>query len=204
MKKQKVIKQTVDSPEYIKSIPSEIRKSLVEELGKGLMSDVWTQFLGGEATQKKSPRTGDLEPGREINLKEEKKVQAVEPGINYAREIIHAERKVQAENEQQTKARIQEILIEIKKLTSSSKELQIEFKDVAMEQIPQGAGKYHTAFVEWMLSLIRSARERVDSAVSWTNTMKSKKGQRQYWSLFKKHGTSFGLSGERVVATQVG
>lgn len=203
-KQKRAIRQTTDSFEDIKNIGNELKKSVVEDLGKGTISDLWEQILGKGQMAQSAPRSGDLKQGEEINLKQEKKIQNIEPGINYAREIVHAEKKINAENEQQTKVRIQEIMFEIKKLTSSSKELQIQFKEVTMEQVPQGAGKYHTAFMEWVLSLIRSARERVDSAVSWTSIMKSKKGQRQYWSLFKKHGTSFGLSGERVVATQAG
>ncbi len=204
MKKQKQVKQTVDSIEAIKDLPNQVKNTLIDEAGKGLISDLWSQMLGSKDIHQGEPQEGELKAGEEISLRKEKRVQNIEPGINYAAEIIHAEKRIHAQSEQQTKARIQEILIEIKKLTVSSKELQMEFKQVAMEEVPKEAGKYHTAFVEWILSLIRSARERVDAAVSWTSVMKSKKSQKQYWSLFKKHGTSFGLSGERIVATQVG
>lgn len=200
---KKTRKQTVNSWEALKEVPEEIKKTL-DQTGKDLMFDLWSQLLGGKDKNQTQAKGGDLKPGEEISLKEEKKVLHIEPGIDYSREIVHGERKIQAQSEHETKAKIQEILIEIKKLAASSRELQIEFKQITMEEVPQEAGKYHTAFVEWVLSLIRTARERVDTAVSWTNAMKSKKSQKQYWSLFKKHGTSFGLSGERLVATQVG
>lgn len=204
--------QTEDSIEALKGLPSSVRKTVAQE-GKNVVSDIWKQMLHPDAlpqNEAKPQRTqvqksGDLKPGEELSLKEEKQLQAIEPGINYSREIIHAERKIQAENTHETKVRIQEIIIEIKKLTKSSKELSIQFKDIEkMEQLPANAGKYHANFVEWVLSMVRSARERVDNAISWTSAMKSKKSQRTYWNLFKKHGTSFGLSGERTVATQVG
>lgn len=207
--KQKAI-QTVDSIEAIKDIPTSVKKT-AEEAVKGGVSDLWKQMLGrGEFAQAEDEDEnekvqGELKPGEELDLRREKKLQTIEPGIDYAREIVHAERKIQAETSQETKVRIQEIIIEIKKLTNSSKELAVQFKDIEkMEQIPTNAGKYHANFVEWILSMVRSARERVDNAVSWTTALKSKKNQKQYWSLFKKHGTSFGLSGERVVAQQVG
>lgn len=208
MKKQKQHpKQTVDSIEAIKDLGSEVKKTADDAL-KGAVSDLWKQMLGkGEYSQAGSKdvrKQGDLKPGEELNLREEKKTVYVEPGVDYAREIIHGERKIEAKENQETKIKIQEILIEIKKLTASSKELEIQFKDISVEQIPQGAGKYHSNFVEWVLVMIRSARERVDHAVTWTGAIKGKKNQKQYWSLFKKHGTSFGLSGERMVATQVG
>lgn len=204
MKKQKQHnKQTVDSIEAIKDLPNEFKKSVVGNLGTGLISGLWEQMLNPNPKSEQK-QSGDLKPGEELNLREEKKVVYVEPGIDYSREVIHAERKIEAKENHETKIKIQEILIEIKKLTASSKELEIQFKDVTIEQIPAGAGKYHSNFVEWVLSMIRSARERVDIAVTWTTALKGKKNQKQYWSLFKKHGTSFGLSGERVVATQVG
>lgn len=209
--KQKVI-QTEDSIEAFKGLPGEFQKAMAVE-GRNLISGLWKQALRpsdlpetrAKDSQKTPQKAGDLRPGEELNLKEEKQVQRVEPGINYAREIIHAERKVEAKEQHQTKMRIQEIIIEIKKLTKSSKELAVQFKDVQnLEHIPEGAGKYHANFVEWVLSMIRSAREKVDNTLSWTTALHSKKKQKSYWSLYKKHGTTFGLSGERAVAQQVG
>jgi len=216
MKKQKQkVTQTVDSIEAIKDLPRSIKKTAADE-GKKIVADIWKQFLDPNPKNEQSStqenqtvnaqkKQGELAPGEEVDLRQEKKLAHVEPGIDYVREIVHAERKIQAENSHETKVRIQEIIVEIRRLTNSSKELAIQFKDVEkMEHVPSNAGKYHTNFVEWVLSMIRGAREKVDNALSWTSTLKSKKSQRQYWHLFKKHGTSFGLSGERVVSTQVG
>lgn len=216
MKKQKQkITQTVDSIEAIKDLPSSLKKAAADE-GKKVVADIWRTFLNPSPKSEQSSKQnnqevikhrkqGELTPGEEVDLRREKILAHVEPGIDYVREIVHAERKIQVKEEQETKVRIQEIVVEIRKLTISSKELAIQFKDVEkMEQVPVNAGKYHANFVEWVLSMIRGAREKVDNALSWTTALKSKKSQRQYWHLFKKHGTSFGLSGERVVATQVG
>lgn len=207
--KQKII-QTEDSIEALKGLPGSAKKVFTEQ-GKNVVNDIWRQMLRPDSMpeskanqpQRQAQKGGDLKPGEELNLKE--KLKAIEPAINYIQEIVHAERKVRTQDEHETKVRIQEIMFEIKKLTKSSKELAIEFKDIEkMEYVPQNAGKYHANFVEWVLSMVRSARERVDNAISWTNTLKSKRSQRTYWNMFKKHGTSFGLSGERVVATQAG
>lgn len=209
--KQKVI-QTEDSIEAFKGLPGEFQKAMAVE-GRNLISGLWKQALKpsdlpetkAKEPQKTPQKAGDLRPGEELSLKEEKQVQRVEPGINYAREIIHAEKRIRTQDEHQTKVKIQEIVIEIKKLTKSSKELAVQFKDVQnLEHIPEDAGKYHANFVEWVLSMIRSAREKVDNTLSWTTALHSKRKQKQYWSLFKKHGTSFALSGERTAANQVG
>lgn len=205
MKKPK-IKQTVDSFEQARDLFKDTGKEISKELVQKGVTALWEEILGGTQKSEAGSKSGDLKPGEEISLKEEKKVQTIEPGINYVREIVHAEKRISAENEQKDRTRVQEILIEIKTLINTSKELKVQFKDVSMvEQIPQGAGKYHSNFVEWVLSMIRSAKERVDTALTWTNAMKSKRGQKTYWALYKKHGAiNFGLSSERVVATQVG
>lgn len=210
--KHKVI-QSEDSIEALKGLPGNVRNAVVAE-GKNAVSDIWKMVLTpGSKTEKQNTQEkqkgGELKPGEELDLrkKEEEKPQLapIEPGINYAREILHGEKRIQTQNLQETKVKIQEIMIEIRKLTKSSKELSIQFKDVEkMEHVPENAGKYHANFVEWVLSMLRSAREKVDNTLSWTNALHSKRKQKQYWSLFKKHGTSFGLSSERVVSTQVG
>jgi hypothetical protein len=82
--------------------------------------------------------------------------------------------------------------------------LQIEFKEVAIEQRIVNPGKYHTSFFEWVLSAIRIARMKVEDSGAWLSASKGKKAKKDYWQMFKKHGTTFGLSNERVVATQTG
>ncbi len=129
--------------------------------------------------------------------------QYVEPGIDYQREIVHGERRVSQDN-RAIEVKVEEILIELKQLISSSKELENAFKDVAVAQAPVKVGKYHVNFFEWVLSTIKTARARVEESVGWMSAISSKKSKREYWAMFKKHGTTFGLSNERVVATQVG
>lgn len=207
--------QSEDSIESLNRLTGDFKKAAVQE-SKNLVHDLWRQVLkpsdmpevkeSQNQKQQQTKRAGDLKPGEELSLKEEEKqLRAIEPAINYIQEIVHAERKVQARDQHETKIKIQEIIIEIRKLTKSSKELAVQFKDIEkMEYVPENAGKYHANFVEWVLSMVRSARERVDNAISWTNAIKSKKSQKQYWSLFKKHGTKFALSGERYMVTQTG
>lgn len=202
--KKKQHRQTVDSIEAIKDLPGEFKKSLVDDMGKGLISDLWTQMLGAEDIHKKTAKSGDLKPGEELQLQKREKLQRIEPAINYARELIQAEKFIASKNKNEIKVQIQEILVELRKISKSSKELEVEFKDVSIEAMPVNPGKFHLNFFEWVLSQIRRARMRIEDSAHWVGVVKSKKSQRQYWKLFKKHGTSFGLSGERVVATQTG
>src|SRR3989338_2649583 len=74
-------------------------------------------------------------------------------------------------------------------------------KDATADQAPVRPGKYHLSFFEFVLSVIRDATRKLEDSVSYGAVFTSKKQQSKYWSKYKKHGTTFGLSGERTTAT---
>lgn len=191
----------------------QVEKNPFESALDGLLG-----YSGSERARKQRA-AGDMEPGEEISFAklQEKKLELqeqeregsrIEAGIDYlrsyTREISYiGERAANCENKE-VEAQLREIMAEIKKLTDSSKELQNQFKTVAVEQHVVKPGKYHKTFFSWLLSMIRSARMRVEDSGAWLQAMHSKKKSRDYNSMAKKHGTSFTLNNERTVATQVG
>jgi len=203
--------------EAIRDIGSSIVESAKNDFAKGLVTDLWDQMLGtevgkGNATHQTS---GDLQEGQEISLNKKKSDQKaeksqeerkpyIEAGWDYTGEIIHAEKRISQTENRELSARVSEIMVEIKKLANSSKELEVTFREITVDQGPVNPGKYHLNFFTWMLATIRSARMRVEDSKNWASLFASKKGKKEYWSLFKQHGTSFGLSGERTPATQTG
>ncbi len=179
-----------------------VGSSLATDLAGAGASDFFGQLFGTEVAKEKPHReSGNLQEGQELELKKAK-LAAIEPGTDYVREIIHAD-KASSGEDRAIRIRVEEILIEIKKLTDSSKELEIQFKDIAIEAQVVNPGKYHENLFEWIFSVIKTARMRIEESTGWLTAMHSKK-DRKYWAMFKKHGTSFGLSNERVVATQTG
>ena len=183
---------------------------------------LWKQLLGvtkdvSEAGMEPQVNEGsvkgsDLREGEWAFLyKREEKVERkaesradIEPGIDYRGEILHAETKIRKEEERELTYQIEQIVVELKKLTNSSKELEVAFSDVTVQSLPETPGKYHINFFEWVLSAIQNARMKIEESAIWTNVITSKSAKRDYWNLAKKHGTSFSLSGERMVATQTG
>lgn len=168
--------------------------------------------IKGDYNEQKS-QGGDLTEGQEIELKKSpasenrekaRQMPDIDPGIDYKREILRGERAIIQENSREIEVKIQEIIIELKRLTQTSTVLQAEFKEVTVEQRIEKPGKYHLSFFEWVLIMVRAARVKVEDSGAWLEMFKSKKAQKQYWNMFKKHGTTFGLSNERVVATQTG
>ena len=199
-KVKKQAKQYIDiNPvEAIRDIGSGVAGSLADA-AKGTFRGGLDQILGFP-----NKTSGDLQEGEELNLGETKKQIYIEPALDYRREILHSEERIRQEDSRIIEVQIREIIVELKKLTGASKELQVQFKEVAVEQLPENPGKYHMAFFEWLLSTIKLARMRVEESANWLSMFSSKKKKRKYWNMFKKHGTTFGLSNERVVATQTG
>jgi hypothetical protein len=182
------------------------------DLSKSVINlDNWDQYLGiddSEEKKKKHHSKGDLVEGEELNLKDLKKESEekahIEPGLEYVREIAHSGEIAINKEGREIEAQLREIMVEVKKLADSSKELQSQFKEVAVEQHVVKPGKYHKSFFTWILSMIRIARQKVEDSGAWLAAMQSKKKSREYGAMAKKHGTTFSLSNERVVATQVG
>lgn len=213
--KKKKIYVDEDRIEAKRNIPSSVASSFADDLIKpAVTKDLWEQLLGvgRKPQEQKIQASGDIAEGEGIDIKAlerqisrtEKKIEQLEPALDYHREIRYSSERVMKENEVVLTRRIQEIQIELKNLAHSSKTLQQTFKEVVVESTPVEPGTYHINFFEWVLSVIHSARLRVEESQTWLSLFASKKAKKGYWSMFKKHGTSFGLSGERVVATQTG
>lgn len=203
---RKRIKQYVDQNpvEAFRDLGINIARSVKDDVVGSSVDTLWKQFLGGNEKPREQ-LSGELTPGVEIDLRETKTVQEfAQPGLAYHQEIKTAEIKVVRENQTELGQKIAQIQFELKKLVNSSKELQVVFKEVSVETVPAKPGKYHLNFVEWLLSVIRQARLKVDESRSWLTTLYNRRAKKQYWNMFKKHGTTFGLSQERVVATQTG
>ena len=196
----------IDEPTgIVKGVGESLKKDFA---GQDTMKAMWEQFLtAGE----KAPEHGEIQmrEGEEVDLKAHADKKAdhghVEAGIDYHREITHyAERAHHRENTE-LEQKVQEIVNELQRLVDSSSTLiQAEYQDVTVMQAPSEVGKYHLNFFDWMLSVIQNARMKVEDSGAWLSTMQSKKGKKNYWAMFKKHGTTFGMSNERQVSTQTG
>lgn len=198
-----------EAPEAIQSLTNGLADSIKNDVVKGSMNDAWTQFSGNyEKPSQSHPDSGELTEGEELDLESlnkpvEKLSQYIEPGIDYKREILHTEKKIAQENSAEIKSNIEEIKVELKQLINTI-ELQVEYGKIVVEQTTEKPGKYHENFFVWLLSFIKATRLKVQDSASWLAMFQSKKKQKGYWQMFKKHGTTFGLSNERVVATQTG
>jgi myosin heavy subunit len=204
---------------------SDFGKDVVSETKQHTKSAVNEIFHELFALPKKG---GDLQPGQELNLKsqneqkspKESKMKSLEnhanqirPAIDYIGEILKTGETKQ-EEQHKMKEEIQQVILELKSLASSTKQLEKEIVEATGHTIIN-PGKYHKTFFRWLLSIVQDARVKIDNAGVWLSEMngkQSKKGagagkkkQNNYWDMAKKHGhVKFTLSGERAIATQAG
>lgn len=220
IKTKKPIGQFDKNPvESLWNIGSGVFKSIANDVVKQSGSDFLSHVVSGRSTEKtKNPeriRGGDLTAGEEVSLaslkrinKEEKSEKRhIEAGIDYNREIVHGNRIIQQKENQKTSSLLQQILAELRQLTLASRELQVEFGEVITEQRITKPGKYHISLFQWILAVVKQAKMKVEDSKAWLATAKGKHAKkRNYWDLADERvgGTSFSLSGERVVATQTG
>lgn len=193
-KKKQVSYKNDNFLETLSSVPGSIGTSTVQEAG-AIGSDIVTALLGG------TPKAGKLEPNQVIELGGQKTEQTPEP---VAAQRLEAYPKPNVDElERQTREQIQAIRQELKALASSLKSLHSEVQNAINEE-PVHPGIYHLNFYEQLKSFITVLRQQIEDSRAWLATFNSRKKKIGYWGMYKKHGTSFGLSSERSIATAAG
>ena len=105
---------------------------------------------------------------------------------------------------QETSMVLQRLKEQVTILEKSNKGLVAEMSKVKVEQVPEKSGIYYIRFLEWLLTIVRQMRMKVEDGRAWLATFTQKKNKMGYWKMYKKHGTTFGLSQERSLSTQTG
>lgn len=175
---------------------------------------------GEHHAEKITTFSGVLEPGKWLNLahiigesNEHAPAEApmsknVAPGIDYHRDIATVSESANRRKDAQMERRFKEIKEELNRMVESSNQIiQEEFGAITVEQAPHDVGDYHINFLDWMLIVIRNARQKVEDSGAWLASMKGKKGKKNGGALLdaqKKGNTSVSMSNERQVATQTG
>jgi hypothetical protein len=228
--KNQAQQQINDSFETVKehigfnTVKSDIQKSLVNDVGKGMSTDFMNQLLGinlgGKSAEKshEEPKTTTSGAIEIFNLfSNSKKSESARPAekqrkpesraaaaIDYHRDIVRSSEKASRKEVGEMNHRVQELMVELRKLVQSSKGLEMQFARVAVETKPKEVGQYHLNFFDWMIAVIRTARMKVEDSGAWLGTVKGKNTKGKVKTMFQKGGTSATLSNERTAATQTG
>jgi hypothetical protein len=108
----------------------------------------------------------------------------------------------------QIKELVEQIRKEIELIKKADKTLlnQVsEIEHVAVEQLPEKPGVYHVRFLEIVLRILQSLRQKIGESKTWLSAMISRKKKRGslFLALSKKKGTQYSLSQELQSARSV-
>jgi len=197
IKKQKQIR-TKNVLESINEIGSQTVKTATNEMK--LTSDEFFRQLLGQQEKLQKKRSGDLTPGESINVSEimsgkvEEK-QKFDEQIFFERRLFTEEKQETQRKIQELRLRLQAVSTEAMKLASSTANLSQEVKSTIMQN-PVNASEYQINFFENIIKLISNFRKKIDSAVIWMQGSCKRAEKKNFWTQYKKKGTSFLLSGE--------
>lgn len=106
---------------------------------------------------------------------------------------------------QETRILIEKLKEQVTLLEKSEKALTSQIAKIKVEQLPQKSGIYYLIFFEWLIGVVKQLRMKVEEGRTWLAAFTSRKKKKiGYWNMYKKHGTTFGLSNERTLSTQTG
>jgi hypothetical protein len=179
--------------ESLRSLGSGVGKTITKDVTGKVASDALSSLFGTPTKQQ-----GELRPNTPIDVRPER---APFPG--FRRPEIRPRAPYVPQEEPHLKQQIEGIRSELKALASSVKTLNSEMQRTIMET-PVDPGIYHKNFFERLRSVLQLLREQIDDSASWMSLYNGRKQKKGYWNSYKKHGTSFGLSNERTMATQAG
>lgn len=180
--------------ESIRDLGSGVGKSVAHDLVGKVGSDALGSLVGSS-----NRSSGELRPNESLRFGKEDRQQSTPP---VRAELQPRMATVRAE-EQRIKQQLEAVRLELKALSGSIKGFNQEIER-AITSAPVEPGIYHLNFFERLKSLLTVLRQQIEDSRSWLALWTARKKKVAYWGLYKKHGTKFGLSAERTLATSAG
>lgn len=178
--------------ESLRDVGAGVGKSVANDVVGKVASDALSSLFG-------SPLGGDIKRAQPMveSYPDRQPFRAIKrPEVYKPIAIVHRE-------EVGIKEKLESVRMELKNLAASIKKFNSQVER-AIDDIPERPGIYHLNFLERLRGVIMAIRENIEDSNSWLSLWTTRKQKRKYWGMYKKHGTSFGLSSERNVSTQAG
>jgi len=127
---------------------------------------------------------------------------------NFGLNIIAEQDRVALEKKQhELEAVVEQLKLEVKKLTVATSELDSNLSHAVMENVPE-ANEYQVSFLLRLKNLVIAFRRNINEASCWLDTFAKKSGKKQknsgYWKNLKsKGGQKYLMSDEHSVARSV-
>ncbi|MEK7532811.1 MAG: DUF5660 family protein [Patescibacteria group bacterium] len=178
--------------EALGSVPTSVGTNTVAEFSK-IGSDIVSSLLGG------MPKSGELQPNQAIEFGGP----APEPEAPQPMRVEAQHRPNASVIEMETRQQLEMIRAELKSLMASLKNLNKEVQNAVTQEVVN-PGVYHVNFYEQLRNFIKVLRQQIEDSGAWLASFNTRKKKMGYWGMYKKHGTTFGLSNERSLATSAG
>jgi hypothetical protein len=176
------------------------------DLLKKTSEDFFRELMGMQKASVK--RSGEMRPGESMDMaavlngkeEENKKLRAQ---ISLERTLSSDEKRLSQQKMQELRVQLQAITVEIGKLAASTGNLATQ-TEIAMVEVPNNPGIYHVIFFEKVLTFLQSFRAKIDSATTWLEGSNKRAEKKNYWSMYKKKGSSFLLSPDHYLSRAAG
>lgn len=121
--------------------------------------------------------------------------------------ISEQDRKALENKQQELEAVVEQLKLEVKKLTIATSELDSDLSHATMENTPE-INEYQVNFLTRLKNLVIAFRRNINEASCWVDTFNKKNSKKQknsgYWKNLKsKGGTKYMMSDEHSVARSV-
>lgn len=198
--KAKQLKQirTKNVVEQINEIGSGVADTVKNEL-KATSDEFFKQLLG-QQRELQQKRSGELPKGQSVQMNEMsngqvEKNKKLQEQIFFERRMFNEERQSTGEKLNDLRLRLQAIQSEAAKMVATTASLSQEIK-VAVMQGATSVSEYQINFFEDIIKTMTAFRKKIDSAVVWLHGQNKRAEKKNFWSQYKKKGSSFLLSGE--------
>ena len=191
-KKKQTIGNKDSALEQLRDLGTDVVKSAQSDLVAGVASGILNDLF--------APKSQDLKPNQEVFVSSETTLRPRQPEIQRPEFVLFTAQEANLAHE------VEAVRTELKRTVEELKALNTAVIEVekAVTLTPVKVGKYHLSFFGKLRAILRLFRQQVSESRVWLEETFAKKRKKQYWSMFKKHGTTFGLSSERALASQAG
>lgn len=200
---QKITRQNV--LESLKDLGSGVTAQSGDLL-KNTSEDFLRELLGlGRANVK---RSGELKAGGSIQMSEvmngkEEENQKLKKQISFERNLSADEKRISQDKGQELRIELNAIMQEVQKVAASTENLAQE-TEIAVMSAPVEPGVYHITFFQNVLEFLQSFRKKIDLAATWLQSSNKRAEKKNYWSMYKKKGSSFLLSPDHYLQRSAG
>ena len=191
--------------ESIKDLGSGVGQSLKSDLLEKTSENFLKEMFG---VPEKKQYSGDITPGESLDLADlfsgkVEENEKLKSQIRIERSLHEEERVLVQEKSNELKIQLHALMQEVLALAKTTQNLGEEV-EAASIQAPANPGVYHVVFFEKVLAFLKSFRQKIEEAGLWLHASNKRAEKKNYWSMYKKKGSSFLLAPDHYLQRSAG